>query len=97
MVEHRTENSGVGGSIPFIGSIQNFILYYILKKLIILNTFYINFINILNLSRKPLLILSQGVLINSVYLIKPKTYFKFFSNLPIKHTLNIYNYRSYKP
>ncbi len=31
MVEHRTENSGVGGSIPFIGSLKN----YFLKKLLI--------------------------------------------------------------
>ena len=32
MVEHRTENSGVGGSIPFIGSMQYFILSMLIKK-----------------------------------------------------------------
>ena len=32
MVEHRTENSGVGGSIPFIGRVQNFIVKNLLKQ-----------------------------------------------------------------
>ena len=94
MVEHRTENSGVGGSIPFIGSIQHFILYYILKKL---NSINILAPTLLNIQRNFTLKLNVLSFNTPPTLIKPKNYLRFVTTPLPSHLYNIFNRSRAKP
>ena len=97
MVEHRTENSGVGGSIPFIGSISYFILFYFLKKVSPLTTFNDKIMTLITWYKNLTLQFGELCVVNYTPLIIPYSYTKFFTKKLNLHLPNIFNRKKIQP